>query len=105
MISAALSSGGGGLAEYNHSNTIPTAPSPIPKTDSSFEMVDDVASIHSEEDNIVIEVSQMEIPTAPRIAPATMTPPHTPPKNETFPEHGENHGQLLSKLGGYGWRG
>jgi hypothetical protein len=105
VISTTLPSGGGGASEYDHSNTIPTAPSPVPKPDASFEMVDDVASINCEEDNMVIQVSQMEIPTAPRIAPVTMTPPHTPPKNETLPEHGENHGRLLSKLGGYGWRG
>jgi hypothetical protein len=70
-------------------------------------MVDDVASLHSDEDYIGVQVSQIDIPGAGKHLPATMTPPHTPPSNlgTDRPKAGANHRRLLTKLGGYGWRG
>jgi hypothetical protein len=104
---ATISSGGGGTDDYDHLHTVQTTPAPKPQHNDSFEMVDDVASIHSDEDNIPSHVSQLAIPNAPLNIPETITPPHTPPKvNENpQPNLNENNGRLLSKLGGYGWRG
>lgn len=100
--------GGGSLSEFNHPHTESAAPSPSPQNNSSFQIVDDVPSIHSGEDDVISQVSQMEIPHAPRDLPITMTPPHTPPTSiaqVSLPGLEEGNRKLLSKLGGYGWRG
>jgi hypothetical protein len=104
---ATISSGGCGISDYDHPHIVPTTPSPTPQHTNSFEMVDDVASIHSDENTILSQVSQLAIPNAPLNVPETMTPPHTPPNLNENPHSNlkEHNGRLLSKLGGYGWRG
>lgn len=70
-------------------------------------MIDDVPSVHSETEDIANQVTQMEVPRTHSEVPVTMTPPLTPPTLHadgpgTFDEGNK---RLLSKLGGYGWRG
>jgi hypothetical protein len=67
-------------------------------------MVDDVPSVYSATEDLASQVSQTEIP---RIHGDAMTPPLTPPtlhvdNHELFDEGNK---KLLTKLGGYGWRG
>ena len=88
----------------------PTAPSPPTKTTDPFEMIDDVPSVHSDAvDEIGGQVSEMAVPRVQIDGhEITMTPPMTPPKNhvhEINDSLDEGHKQLLTKLGGYGWRG
>jgi len=102
----------GGLSDVDQMQTasVPTAPSPPSKTTDPFEMIDDVPSVHSESvDDLGAQVSQMNVPTIQidghEIA---MTPPLTPPKAHTHngsQNMEERHRHLLTKLGGYGWRG
>ena len=110
-VSVTVNDGGHG-PEVDQTNTrsAPTAPSPPIKTTDPFEMIDDVPSVHSESvDNLDAQVSQMEVPRLQIDGhEITMTPPMTPPKNHVHDgseEIGEGHRQLLTKLGGYGWRG
>jgi hypothetical protein len=70
-------------------------------------MVDDVPSVHSATDELASQVSQMEVLTIHTEVPATMTPPLTPPTLHADDPGTIDEGniKLLSKLGGYGWRG
>jgi hypothetical protein len=70
-------------------------------------MIDDVPSVQSEVEGLAVQVSQMEVPTVRTDDAITMTPPLTP---TTLHADGleifdEGNKRLLSKLGGYGWRG
>jgi hypothetical protein len=70
-------------------------------------MIDDIPSIQSEVEGLTVQVSQMEVPTIHTDGTIAMTPPHTP---TTLHADGleifdEGNKRLLSKLGGYGWRG
>ena len=105
-----MNEGGGVEVDEINATSAPTAPSPPIRTTDPFEVIDDVPSVQSDGlDDLGAQVSQMEMP---RIQidghDVTITPPMTPPKNrvhDSGEEMDEGHKQLLTKLGGYGWRG
>ena len=72
-----------------------------------FEMIDDVPPVQSEVEDLAVQVSQIEVPTIHTDGTISMTPPLTPPVlHSDGPEvFDEGNKRLLSKLGGYGWRG
>jgi hypothetical protein len=104
---ASTGNDGGHNSEHTQSGSAPTAPSPPVRQTEPFEMVDDVPSVHSATDDLASQVSQMEISTLHTGIPVTMTPPLTPPTlhAEGLGMYDEGNKKLLTKLGGYGWRG
>ena len=70
-------------------------------------MIDDVPSIQSEVEDLTVQISQMEVPTIHIDSTITMTPPLTPTTllADGLEMFDEGNKRLLSKLGGYGWRG
>jgi len=68
-------------------------------------MIDDVPSVQSELDD---QIAQTEAPTILAAISDAMTPPLTPTRVEASDHLGqldEGTTPLLTKLGGYGWRG
>jgi len=98
---------GGHNSEHTQSSSAPTAPSPPIRQTDPFEIVDNVPSVHSATDDVASQVSQTEIPVLHIDVPVTMTPPLTPPNvhAEGLGIYDEGNKKLLTKLGGYGWRG
>lgn len=89
------------------SESAPTAPSPPVRQTDPFEMIDDVPPVQSEVEDLAVQVSQIEVPTIHSDGTISMAPPLTPPVlHSDGPEvFDEGNKRLLSKLGGYGWRG
>lgn len=89
------------------SESVPTAPSPPVRQTDPFETIDDVPSVHSEVEDLTVQVSQRELPLIHTDGTITMTPPLTPPAlhADGLEMFDEGNKRLLSKLGGYGWRG
>jgi hypothetical protein len=105
-----VNEGGGSEVDQTGTTSAPTAPTPPMKATDPFEMIDDVPSVHSESvDDLGAQVSLIEMPRVQIDGhEITMTPPMTPPKDhihDGIQEMEEGHKQLLTKLGGYGWRG
>ena len=100
--------GGGQGLEPDHSTSMPTAPSPPDRQADPFEVIEDVPSIDSAANDLTDQVSQLDIAKLQIDPPVAMTPPLTPPTIHTKASLGdliESDKKLLSRLGGYGWRG
>ena len=98
----------GVFIEPPQSTSAPTAPSPRIRQTDPFEIIDDVPSVASEPEDPVNQISQVETLRIQSIDGAlTMTPPDTPPilHVDSLEIFDKRHKRLLSKLGGYGWRG
>ena len=95
------------ITQPSQSESAPTAPSPPLRQTDPFEVIDDVPSVQSEVDDVVGQVSQPEVLTILADGTITMTPPRTPPTlhADGLEMFDEGNKRLLSKLGGYGWRG
>ena len=98
---------GSSINEIPTSLTMPTAPSPSIKPSSPFDGVDDVPSaLPDGEPHISEQVDEAEIQQLPIEFPTTLTPPLSPNANKMGHHVADQVGfKLLSRLGGYGWRG
>jgi hypothetical protein len=88
----------------------PTAPTPPLRDSDPFDVVDDVPSVHSEDegpDHTAPDTNTFRSQTDDDLTAPTISPPNisTEPALDEFGEFHLEQGQLLSKLGGYGWRG
>ena len=94
--------------EPEQSASAPTAPSPPSRQTDPFEIIDEVpSSLPAEGVDFDSPSHQIEIPGVQMDDLVTIMPPLTPAVDghDDFGPFSEGHKQLLTKLGGYGWRG